>query len=461
MVMYFEYLSVFITVSMLLILVLSITPFMSMYGSAMLASSTRPSHVENKYRFVLSTDAVYKIFGPGYSPGELASVGNMRMKLRGLADSLRNMGKEVSVFNVFYEIWGHKYDPDWLHNTTLEEIVTAPSNGVLVTSGHSNPYGILVYRCRNSLFAYNWLPIPWDWAKNVEVSISALEVGNIIRNKPVWDIPSLVIIIGCNSGGYGSPAYSGSSWLWAFRFDDSDYPYYWYGRGFIGFLIPIYLPNTGESDSYRFIHEVLRLAIEQNYDLGEAVGQAVNMLKYSVYMDYITDWSGHSKNITYGNDERALFVEGYYTSVDPSIEDEVVLASLEYLKTHLPQLYNIVMNNDVKPITEKDIVFVDLNYTGYIVEWSVRGRVDIEVRVLTNGYESFVTGVYVRLSKDMISVSEARRLAYYSNVTIEKLINRMKSIGLTISPNNGLIMYKNTPLVLLRTNGIWFMQLYS
>ncbi len=105
------------------------------------------------------------------------------------------------------------------------EITSTLGYGTLIVFGHADPY-IIIYRFKNTLPSIHYVQFPWQWSIPSCVRITSTEVGNIIRSKPIWRIPALVIVIGCRSGGEGGPEYSGQSWLWAFKFDDDDCPYY-------------------------------------------------------------------------------------------------------------------------------------------------------------------------------------------------------------------------------------------
>ncbi len=448
--------SVKITIVVLILSMIIVQAPVSTYAGG----GTKPNYIENTYRFVMMTDTDMAVIGFGPSPGELLAVSNGRLQLYTLRNNLLSQDKDVGVFDVYLKIWSHYYDTNWLHDETLNAITSASGESALIVFAHANPYGIQVFRFRYLIAAVNGYPTPTWWAIPSSVYISAYDVGNVIRNKPVWQIPSLIVMLGCNSGGYGSPAYGESSWLWAFRFDESDYPYYWYGRGFIGFLTKIWLPNTEEPASFKFIRKVLEYAINQGFDLGEAVEQAANTLQYSVHMDYVSGWSRHQKDINFNNGEKALFVGGYYTVVDPNLKDKLIQASLDYLKTNMPQLYNVVTSYGIRPVVEKDLEFKKINYTSYIVEWSVKGKIYIMTRVITDGNKFFVVSVYTRLSKDVIDRGEISKLINDNYSLINNSIDELKRLGFSINCSGGFILYNNTPVILLRDNGVWMTRVY-
>ncbi len=125
------------------------------------------------------------------------------------------------------------------------------------------------------------------------------------------------------------------------------------------------------------------------------------------------------------------------------------------------QLYDLITSHDIKPIIEKDLEFRGIDYTSYIVEWSMKSKIHVMVRVLTNSDKFFVVGVNTRLDKEVVDRKEAFKLANDSYRLVNNSINELRKLEFMIDQNNGFILYNNTPIVLLRDNGVWRLRVYS
>jgi len=426
-------------------------------------TSERIRYVENNYKLILSTVGDFALFSPPPSIGEKAAFTQMRTNLYSLGYWLTARDKEVSLFDVYSEIWTHDYNLTWLHNTVLSEITNAPGGGALIAFGHTDPYNIMVYRFEITWSSLHYIEFPYQWSIPSCVTITSSEVGNIVRSKPIWEMPALVIIIGCESGGDDEPAYSGQSWLWAFKFDDGDYPYYWYGRGFIGFLTDVWYPNLGEAKAYQFVKKVLELAIDQGRSLGDAVKEASDAVGYSVYMDYVIGWRRYQEYIDQGSSEVALFVGGYYTEVDPTFRDELIDTAIKYLQVNYPELYSIITKYGIKPTVEEILTFKSIGYKKYTVSWSIKGKISVIVKLVSNGVDHVVIGFNARIvspdkvmgSSDVDSLVDKVKKEY--NDTIAEI----EKYGFTLKEGTvRCIEYNGTRVVFLQENDICSANLY-
>ncbi len=441
--------------SLLLILIIINTIPYSVHGY------DKPSirYVENKYKFIIGTDGKLAYMpGIGFHPIEDPPFTNVGSRFLSLSNNLASKGKDIWYISILFNLWTHPYDTNWLHDSVLEEITNAPEGGALIVMGHMSPFDYTPYIYSNTLRIATGAPFPPQWAQPSSVTIDAKTVGDVMRDKVIWELPALVVMFGCESGGKDGEPYHGliDTWPWAFRFYTGDAPYYWYGRGFIGFLTKIHFGTIGEPKSFTFIRKVFEYAIDQGKDLGDAIYLSASQTPYNVYMDYVINWNRYQANYSFSDsDEIAIYIGGYYVGVDPTVKDLTIDEALKFLKEYFPDIYKFVTSNGVKPVVEESnrIYKFRIGYNEYTVSWVIYGVFSVEVDVYTNGSDYVVTGVSIYVKKGNITV--------LNNILEDEYVDIFNSIEQLFKRDIGFITRNNIQMEILTNVSIRSSELYE
>ncbi|OYT39657.1 MAG: hypothetical protein B6U89_03755 [Desulfurococcales archaeon ex4484_58] len=353
-----------------------------------------------------------------------------------LIDWLKLHDKNVDVHDTIKEIAGHNYDRTWLRQRFTEYYSNLPKYGVLISfEEHASTTDISIYRFFSRV-DHPDTRFPSAWARTEDpVKVNAGGVGDIVRNKPLTDLPALVVMYNCNTAGWienGEPrlAYYRGTWLWAYKFDDpSTWVYYVSGiehnRAFIGWLTKMNVNPYEVPEEIRAVTEALKYAIANMETVMYSIDHYFTMhsIWLNVYYDYKVGNSRYSETKTYnprcyllpGGCHWIAYVGGANPYINPNTTDHLIDYVLDYMESYYPQLYELIKsNNEVSVSIEKglyDLILSNNTRIEYrIVEWRDRGNFTISSRVYMINNKFIFGGLAISFDE-------------LSDIKYEKLIN--------------------------------------
>ncbi len=447
------------------------------------ASQTMNSiNASDKYMFLIGTAGEFVGYGCAVppSPYEDGAMSNTRHYFhKDFISGLISQSKSVEVHDVYNMIHNHKYDLGWLINKLYNYFENPPPKGVLVVFGrHADPKNYVMFQFKYLTYTLPGDPFPPNWARQTSVNILASTIGNKVRNKPLDQLPSLVVLYDCHIGGTiengkPKPANYTGSWIWAYKFDN---PAYWTGRGFIGWLTimkisPFYIP-----EDIRSVTEAVKNAISEGHSVYETLNEYLMEKKVplNLYYKYIRDGKIYEGTVSYGDCNSnscpwIIYLGDYNVYIDPTQNEKLISNALAYLKIHYPELYGLAVKEDVK-------VFINHLYTlkiapdktidSYLITWSKPRVYGIDVKIYTDNV-SYIFGGMSLLIDEIRNTEQYNLVSNLINkVSMEytRSINELKSMGFKVIINSSdnhtdsvdvhsIILINNTPLGALRREG--------
>ena len=357
-------------------------------------------------------------------------------------DLIINYIKSVKVFDTIIEISQVPYDLSWLKTEIINKLTVAPQSGALIFMGHTTNKTYTPFIYRGGVYTQAHRPFPENWAVSSSLTInSQTEIAPITRSTPVYQLPSLVIAVGCHSAGSFN-SYSTItddvnktlkdiySWMGTYRLSLLDTPsYYWYGRGFVGFLTLI-SPVYNDPWALDFIDNVLYYSISKGYSLGNAVILASfnTGTGYSVLLKYYRNGRLYpALFLNQYSNEVALFVGYFDTYVDPipnSTKDINMYASIatEEIKKHsstIYELFDTVIHSATKIIIKSD------SDNGLIsVDWYVRDGFIATAKYIKAGSQLEMIGFEITVPRDelnKLNINKDALLMSLKKIILEKI----------------------------------------
>jgi len=284
-------------------------------------------------------------------------------------------------------------NPSWttedLAAYVRDTITGLPGQSVLVMVGHGTQYAFAAYRYMGDfLYISDYsLPDSWTASTNNVSLVWAHEVRNALASKPIYDLPSVIILVFCNSLGDSLSfdklmAPNTDSWQYAFKFLPSEQPLSLYGRELVGFLTLVKAKydayhGTYESAGHRFAKLFMNYSLIQGRPFHEAFRLALQNAEYSGYPVYLTsayyqtiikESYNYSAPNSEFSDEASAAVGYYYSYADPTPADLIVPKVLEQVRQFYPSIYDkLVRGNYTAKVLRHGKDFDIVGYGGEVL----------------------------------------------------------------------------------------------
>ncbi len=427
--------------------------FILLIATTMLVSISSESYVVGNYKWVLGTSGAYKLAWYGIIPVEDNYFTTTKYIFLGnLKSELGAIGKNNDVTDVYSLLYLHSYDPQWLHDTVLNDLANTPSLGMLFIFGHGGYdttqgtyYEPYVFRLS---FTDGVALIPSEWAVPTDVRIYATEVAAQTRTEPVISLPSLIIAYSCSSAGYNDYYLNDNkTWAYAYRLSalDKPYSYYWVGRTFIGF--------AGETDpsTFAFINATLTEATMNQVPIGVAAADAAEALGVTLYVikfESPTTYNISVINPTSSHPYTAVLIGDALNHVDPTPEEIFVSKLVRYMKENTHFLYKAIVNGEMKLTKAKiewnkiiNIKGAQLTYESADITWkNSTMSVSVSAKALGNTIV-YIHGVVNGNPESLASLSDAGLKWFNSTVST------LKSLGYEINGSRNKVSIGNAKYV--------------
>jgi len=267
-----------------------------------------------------------------------------------------NEGKTVHRLYSYYWIVQHPSNtPNDLEDAIYEEIDTYSYHwNFIVLVGHSNSVAWEAYYWDHDHETYwttnmlipdnnNWAPPNYDTIAVINPS----SVRSVLSDNGWYCLPHIVFIVGCDSLGKLTDT---GGWAWGFYLSADDRSKgYWLFRGIVGFEGLVYYNwLTGDFKAAEMVKKMIEY-MNEGYSSITAFKKATEDtgFPYKIYtLSSTSDLviSGKGDGDTY-----AVYI-GDYAWQDPDYSEIALRSSIEFLKSYMPEIYNLVINNSIRPI---------------------------------------------------------------------------------------------------------------
>lgn len=322
----------------------------------------------------------WRWFPPGYvdKPQLMAESINVFMHW---GDEISNLytSRGKSVYKLYSYNWISQHSSSTyndLEDTIYDKIDEYSYHWDLILMiGHANPFAWEAYYWNHNHVTYyttGWLiPDNNNWApstSDVIASIYASDVRNELSDNSWYYLPHIVFMIGCDSLDKLTEE---GGWAWGYRLSAQDY--YsgdWILRGIVGFQGPVYYNwLTGDFQAANLAKKMIEY-MNNGYSAITAFKKASQDtgFPYKIYQSPTSSSIGENNGDSY-----AVYI-GDDAWQDPSNKDVALRTSLDFMKTYMPKMYSLVVNESVSPvITDKsDRWYAELiDRPVYSVYWKI------------------------------------------------------------------------------------------